>query len=717
MTSKISSRKFLRAEMIQSRWLLVLVSVVCIFLYPLTYAIRLSNEIGTISTEMQNYEAYTAALKSEITFSVLGLGNVFSLIGLAVAAVLAAAAAFGYLDSREKTDFYHSLAMKRSTLFRIEFAHGWLTVIIPYLISVFFAYAAVGGIGSAWSVHNLAVTVDAVLVLVFVFTTVYSVCILGFVLTGRAFTGILVSALLLGYGPICYYTTELLIVDCFDTFLDVGGRMSEIGLYLSPVTAQLHFMDGFLASGNTGVDAGNGYNPKLALLLIAAYLLISLFSAFRIFVKRKSETAGEALISARAEQIIKVMISIPAGIVFGLLLTEVFGMDPGDNWFALVFAVIGAFLVGSVIEVIFTADLRSIAQHWISLLISIAGAGVIAAVFVFDLIGYDSYFPEEDQIRSMAVLVPYEDNAVGESYLTDNSGLRRLFTENSTEDFSLLYEVAKKANQYTTDLSNESDSEDSERDAYGEDTVLIYVQFELQNGGKRIRSYQVTASDLAEYEKEATRTEELREEVYHLTELNSAVYDYISIGSWNVMNTVSYDMTMTREESEALWSCLKQDFLQHSMEELEQENPTAVISFSVSGMPVNLNYVYYSVNIYDDFDQTWAWLEEQGIHQDSLAAADRELPISDDASAEAAAADIYEMDIYDEKTGVDYVLSEGDRSDMAVLLANMEQVNTYRADARYRVTMQGYNGYYGYCSVSISEELHDLLLQYSADYE
>ena len=63
----------------------------------------------------------------------------FLLFFVVIAAFCLGMTGYHYLYSREKTDFYHSLPLKRERIFFVPYVSGILIFAVPYLINLLLA--------------------------------------------------------------------------------------------------------------------------------------------------------------------------------------------------------------------------------------------------------------------------------------------------------------------------------------------------------------------------------------------------------------------------------------------------------------------------------------------------------------------------------------------------------------------------------------------------
>lgn len=131
MTSRNYLFNSIKENIRRNFYLLILLSVSMLAVLP-AYTI-MQMELAPLQ-----YPAMGSSLNSsqEMLLKCLDSTNPGVQIVVIGAAVLLAMTGFSYLHAGKKTDFYHSLPLKREELFMISFSSGFLTFLLPYLVSV-----------------------------------------------------------------------------------------------------------------------------------------------------------------------------------------------------------------------------------------------------------------------------------------------------------------------------------------------------------------------------------------------------------------------------------------------------------------------------------------------------------------------------------------------------------------------------------------------------
>ena len=194
MTSKISFTKMVMQNVKErGAWLLVTFLVLLMTL-PVQIMMRLDNvaALGLKPKEMEKQAA-------DVFLNTTGFDNVFLLFFVVIAAFCLGMTGYHYLYSREKTDFYHSLPLKRERIFFVPYVSGILIFAVPYLINLLLALLA-GAVKGTFPAHAVSLALGAFLTHMVFFLVFYHVAILAVTLTGNLFTGAMAYAAFLSYG-------------------------------------------------------------------------------------------------------------------------------------------------------------------------------------------------------------------------------------------------------------------------------------------------------------------------------------------------------------------------------------------------------------------------------------------------------------------------------------------------------------------------------------
>lgn len=406
MTSKHFFFKAMKEDLRHKVWMIALSSLGSFLLITVVWLIWWSNQAG-MEELLENGLSYMekdsylfTRIEETISFFrdyVTAMGGVIAIAG----AIITGLFSFRYVFHKNMVDAYHSLPIKRRTLFAVSFLDGFLIWLVPFLVfylpTVAVAAGFVGRIGGTGQ-HIRAVIGTALLtwvVLMVVFLLVYSLVLVAVMLSGNILNT-LVSMMILGFGGISVfgigYTFYALYMERFYDAWDWSGMAYTSPFFSAP--ALLYWRADM--GGNLLAFWG-----KVAVNFGVAVLLS--WCAWLLYRNRASELAEHGIRNKVATRLMKILVGIVAGmggwLLFILLtsnLTIVWGI------FGLVLA--GGLSLG-VLNIIFAMDFKAFFTHKRQMAAVLLGSMLICFAFQWDWMGYDDYLPRKEKIAELGLSV------------------------------------------------------------------------------------------------------------------------------------------------------------------------------------------------------------------------------------------------------------------------------------------------------------------------
>ena len=654
---KISLVRFIRQEISLSYWLPVLISVIAFFEYPMRLYLVLN--INNLYAEKgKNYAEMIHSLRIKALESSLGTSDIPTILSVGVAALLCACTMLYYLDSRERTDFYHSLALTRNELYCVKFAAGWLAAAVPYLVNVFGGYFLFGGVYGLLTRDTLRTVAGSALFFLLAFSAIYGVCILAMILTGRLLTGLLTGIFFLGYGPTCFYLISSLILDKFVTYSSYTDRGGNVIWLLSPFS--LMWLRGDRLSSLFGTLLPDRIQSLLLPgLFLAGYFVFSFMFGLFLYRRRRSEAAENSLCYHGFGACVKLLVSVPGGIAFGALLSR--STDSSSvSW--VVFSVIGVFLINGIIEFIYSRDLKSIPRHWASLAAEYAGTALLLTLMIVNPFGYDRWLPETDQILSMSMIPNGEGiRILGEySYLDMRQNAIPMLKKTETEDFMSIYKLAEEG------VKNAKQADEA---AYNPN---ICVMFHMKNGVVAYRQYQVSDETLQKAENVLSMDSSWRKNSYPANYMDPSAIESVEICPWEIAKGTGTTPDLSEEEINDLIQALRDDSNAADLTTIQKQVPVGTILFtpkdwsegiSMDGRQMDV----YEVYLYPEYGRTLEFLNNHGINLLKVSSGDEE-GISSDI-----------LSVYIQSGENSYLLTDPD--EISDFLQHVTQIRGYYTDA------------------------------------
>lgn len=607
MTSKISFYiKLIRSDIRHRGWLSALSCTVLFLLMPVYTMLYLS----TYTDRTSDLILYFPRLLNGGPMGYLQAA-------IAVLAVLSALTGFSYIHSREKTDFFHSLPVKRTAWFGTTWLSGLLIVLIPYLICSILTIT-VGAVSKGMTAALIGRCAEAVLGGILAFFVLYNASVFALMLTGRTVTALLASLAVIVYPFLALTLVSALENTFYNTFYSDGLHLSDkLAGYLSPVG----LFSALISQSNAGTlsFAVLAAAVLMSVLLIAASVLV-----YRIY---PSETAGTSIVFPIIAPILKVLICIPSALFVSLIIQDLM-MLSGNKWLPLL-SLLAAVIICAVIDFIYTMDLKLLVKSWKSSLLSVMGVLAVLCFFQFDLIGYDTYIPDEKDVESISFCpdsfrsyFSYPESAHG---LVPSSGY--FAPEDMTDTLYALALSGIDNLEKGLTPKNVYDTDDNTEVCFS-----ALFRYRLSNGRTVNRQYALTYSDAAGALKELMESQEYRKQIFPIFEIDEESVSSISLSD---IYKKSEELKLDKEQRLSLLDAYKTDVLtvdadtftdSRSLGELEISFPNPVLkehgSVTEDGMVTydTAGFSYYGdgssfvpqLYLYPEYENTLALLEEYG---------------------------------------------------------------------------------------------------------
>lgn len=394
----------------------------------------------------------------------------------AAAGIICGLYAFLYLHSSRKVDFYHSLPTGRETLFIKRVMTHLKHYLIPSAVVTFLSICACALQGE-FSLKILGYGVGTWIFQVLIFLMSYGVTVLAVVLTGTPLLAALGTIVFHVYGA----ALSVLILEYmrvfFNTFYSSNYDISP-ALWPTPLGGGLYSAEQMLLHRN--------FKPVLVYLLV---IFLVWCVSFVLYKKRPSESAGHSMAFPKIGIVIKYILQIPMILGIGVIIQSmVNNSEHKEIWWTFGLAV-GAIFSHVVMETLYSMNFRSFMankRHFVCICML---AAVFTAVFHFDLIGYDTWYPKPEKLDKLSLNLRSLSSEYG--YSLSEIGLRygeALWSEEGERGYisfsaeSPLYAVLQK-------IVKNQDAESIE------DKSVILVNYRLGSGKEEGRRYFINEQD------------------------------------------------------------------------------------------------------------------------------------------------------------------------------------------------------------------------------
>ena len=624
MTSRSLFFKYMKENTKQRIWSLALALLLCFFAFPVTTALGISiafrpeNLNSSLPADLALAQAQRDFTRDMLRmYSMKGGALAFM---LTIAAVVLAASGFAYLHSKKKTDFYHSLPIRRETLYAVTCLNGFLYMAVAYIgfLTIAAVMIRVKGVPFDWGSLYLA----SVEHLCF-FALVYMTAILSMLLTGNLVVGLLGTGVLFSWGPVICMTISAYFSEYFTTFYGDDSFLLALSERTSPVAWYV----------KACMSSQPGRMALWAMLAAAVLFLLGML----LYRRRPSEAAGHAMAFPITEPIIRFLIAVPSSLLLGAMFHS---MMYEDGW--TVFGLVcGLLLVSCIIEIIYHFDFKSLFAHKRQLLVSAVFVGVVFAIFRFDLFGYDRYLPATEKLASGGIYcdlldpdatsqyhstVEYTEGWYGvtfdampsstladEMQISDDQGLELLHTIAAQG----VHDAAQARDRFLRGGGRSYDLEEGDEAFHN-----VTIAWHLRNGRTVYRSYRVNVSGVRA----------ALEAVYNLDAYKTAMYPVLSLSADDVAginykeeDECSHVKLAGADVKAALLAAYQEELKALTSETRAHEMPIAEIQFKTNEQQALIqklrdeggNYTlfnhYYYYPIYPSFTKTIALLRACGV--------------------------------------------------------------------------------------------------------
>lgn len=611
MTSKNLFFNLMKEDLRRRLWAVILASIVFFFFMPVAAI--------TILQHYLNQDFADIALKApqmerahEAIMRYFGRpDNILFVLIAGVGAIICGISGYAFLHSKKQVDFYHSLPIKREAIFLVHFINGILIYLLPYTAGLLLSLLICLPFGVITG-ELLLTCLGGLIYFLVIFLSFYLFTILATLLTGKlliTFFGIVVLFLYVPLLDALVETYKTAFVSTLYDGLSDSGNLSALTRWLSPINQYRWLLTQYRSSGF--------WPGILGFLAFDAILLaVSVF----LYKKRKSEKAGIAMAFAVSEPIIRILIAVPVGLGFGMILLMI--QATSQNAFAALWlgfgTVIGAFLAHGIIESLYQFDVKKCLSHKLQLLGTIAVATAIAMGFFFDWFRFDSYLPQKEEVKTMAIncygltesQVYYESGSYtdGMAYTIEHMAL---------ESFDAAYEIAKLCSAHVARVRRDSDFS-WPKDSY---TTSIVIKYELRNGQSVCRKYVYNVYEIMDLLAELYRQEEYKKQNYQilkLSELDAVVTD---ITCKKEMKEVS--LTLSQAEREELVALYQKELMALEFSELVTTPPVGYmhVEAAIPDRRYPNDRCIYQAYLYPSMTETLGFLARHGFDVNRIATA------------------------------------------------------------------------------------------------
>lgn len=596
MKLKIYSSEYMRASSKGQMWIPGFLALGFLMAFPVYELLMMGSWFGMEYEYAQIELLYERLWKSGFLFTG------FTIIILA--GITNGINGFWYLYSSKKVDFYHSLPITRKKLFWQKTSLGFFYFFFPYLV-FWFMSVCIGAMRGFFSLHLMGLAAKMMFIHLVLYFMVYFMTVLVITVTGNILMGFLTLASACFYGPILG-----ILIWMYIKFFFVTGFESEYGIqsifikYGSPLTLGMTFLQSY--SNRT-----KGY---LFIVVLAVMLILGGLS-YIAYIKRKAENAGKPVVYRWLGIVLKFLVVVPGGLGCGLI----FYMMPVETskipwWiFGMIF---GTILLHGVIEIIYRMDFRGFFASKLQLMLAGCLVALIASIYQFDLLHFDSYLPSKEKLAAVNV-------DMNEVYGENVTFYNVIKTKDNTYQFPSWMdkenEIRKTGDNFDSGiymaLSQIVDKQQKDRDW----AAKVPVRYTLDSGRTVYRRYGMSEGDIREFLLACLGEGKIREQKYSFLSIDPKYLEWFSCTFYDGS---SYTLFQNDDEKyQQILDALRKDVQEADKEEL-LGIPCMKLYFQYENLPTesedmldtssDTSYYYTSLWVFPTFERTIDILKETG---------------------------------------------------------------------------------------------------------
>ena len=600
MTSRSSFFKLLKEDLRQRLWTIILAAIVFLLPVPIYIAMEISSSRGFGTGMLDNFARRLA--------EPMAYDSVWMIVVTIFGAFICAVSGFGYLFSKKKVDFFHSLPVKREALFAVRYINGVLIYLVPYVAMALVSILIITVTGNMKAVV-FTVVLKGLAVHLLGYLAIYTTFILCVTFVGNFVVLCAVSAWTFGIIPIVLTVYGWFEEQFFHTYSYMGDTLSD----------RLHSLR-FLCPEYFYIYSWNGREVGVTSILLQELAFVAVLTVITLLVyrTRPSDGAGKAIAFPLLKPVIRISVELLAGAIMGMLFHEAADRNYGVPGWMIFGVILGVVLSHMLIQSIFHFDVRKCFADKGSM--GVVAVVTIAFVLVmrYDTFGYDTYLPKEKKLESVAIdisgLDRYRNNyRYDGKYVTSMNELYEM----KLTDIAMVYPYLE-----SLVADNEAYWKLRERGVSPE-LVQVDVAYRLENGKTVYREYRVQG---IREEVFAPVFESMEYKEFHYSDIYSVPESYFeSITAVHAMNEQL--MSLSAVERTEFMTILRRELAAQTLQEKLNTLPVAVlklyamnrrVEYDSDGLPYDVIYDCSSeLPIYSSFTETLAFLAERGFTPDA----------------------------------------------------------------------------------------------------
>ena len=566
MPSKTSLwNKEISAQIVRSTGWVSLVYFIGLFIaLPLSIMQRYSDEIRMPFQRADNLYQFTFQIQMSLTLAV---------------PVLLAVFLFRYLHVKQASDLMHSLPLKREKLFHSYALNGVLYLIIPVILIAILTIVlhSAMGLSKVFNIEDVfywagtTILVDLVL-----FTAAVFIAML---------TGISAVQAVLTY-VFLFFPVGIMLLAFYNFKVFLFGYPSDYFL-----TKQVEKMSPLTYAAEL---ESHKFTWTMAAVYGVLIILLYIFSLI-LYKKRKLEAASEAIAFKGLRGVFKYGATFCAMLTGGTYFSQTSQTSNSDIWWTIIGYAIGA-IIGY-----FAAEM--VLQKTWRVFRNVKGLAIFSGVIAVLILGvqtlgfYENRIPESNEIQSVL--------------MTDSLNIARPNGDVYTDAYGSPYTplpMTEKANIEAVRRLHKQILADRKQDSNDirEERQLVFLVYNLKDGGKVIREYRMYEKYYADLYKPIYESAEFKRTTYDIFRVKENKVKSIIFNS-NGPNGSSAAVSSPEDVKKAI-ALLKKDILEESYDDRTY--------FKSRGSNIEIRVgkrQFINLQLSPTYKNTNEWLKKKGL--------------------------------------------------------------------------------------------------------
>ncbi|QDP40592.1 DUF6449 domain-containing protein [Radiobacillus deserti] len=548
-------------------WIGILYFISLTFLVPLQMLMQFGDD------EQLNYPMY------ESYFQFTGEIQVFIMF---IAPIISSVVLFRYLQVKSSADYIHSLPIKRSVLFNHQFMFGLVILVVPVLLTGLLSEGLYTLLSVEEYIKGSIITWMSITIIINLF--VFATCTLVGIFTGISALQIVLTCILF------FLPAGIVMLWMFNLDFFLFGYASTYTLssdvqMLSPFTRMMEII----------YSSINWWEFLIYAILAILFYLFSVY----FYRKRKVEAANQAIAFIYLRPIFKYGVTI----CFMLLSGIYFGETQGDIGWLIFGYVVGAIFGYIIAEIVLLKTWRVF--HRLLHLVPFTIVMFVIGLFIhLDVFGYESKIPEEENIQKVYFgesLYEYQENQV-DYYANEYKDPQSIDIPGKPNMFEERRNIKHILDFHKAIIENQSSLEGLR---YGEGIQNVAFVYELENGDKVIREYDIPLEAYKRYYEPIYASMEYKQSRYAILHVDPSDVNRATISSYNGNKQV---IIQDSEKLEAFITLLQEEVKNEAYDEtFSRIEPWGSIDIMLQ------NGQFTQVDWRKSYREIEQWLKDEGL--------------------------------------------------------------------------------------------------------